>query len=181
MYPSPDNKSGFDLQVPLSLDNITQHLTIELSMQARKTQSEIAATHPFPNSFYYLIDDQTRFSLQSLGPRIRKDVSNGHLTPSKLPSFKAVPLAPLDVDIKKHQYQAEMANRAKSMNAAEFNVQQIRSELNDDEYGDTDDDEDESTRPVLDKDNKLYFRPLSHRSHSSQVEDLPEADFLRKH
>lgn len=153
-------------------------------MQARRYQSEQVGSHPFPNSFYHLIDDDLRFSLQSVGPKVRRDVSNGHLTPSsQLPSFKAVPLAPLDLDILKHQQQAEQANRAKSMNAAgnaaEFNALKIRSELDDDEYGDTEDDEDESTRPVLDKDNKLYFRPLSHRSHSSQVEELPEADFLK--
>lgn len=91
-------------------------------------------------------------------------------------------MAPLDLDILKHQAEAQMARKAKSMNAIDFNTKQIRAELNDDEYGDTEDDEeDEKSRPVVDKNNKTYFRPMSHRSRSSQYEEFQEAEFLKKY
>ena len=137
---------------------------------------------PYPNSFYPLIDDDLRTRLQEVASSTRSSVRNGYITPSKIPSYKAAPMAPLDLDILKHQAEAQMARKAKSMNAIDFNTKQIRAELNDDEYGDTEDDEeDEKSRPVVDKNNKTYFRPMSHRSRSSQYEEFQEAEFLKKY
>lgn len=125
----------------------------------------------------FLVDDETRHRLASVGPRARKTVSDGHRTAgTKIPSYEGFTTGTLDQNSLREQYLAGLRARpVQTIDETAF--KRLRND-DDDEGGDTDNDE-EMEPVTTDNERKLFIRPNSFRSMSSQNDDFEDADFLK--
>lgn len=124
-----------------------------------------------------LVDDELLGRLASVGPRARKHVSDGHITPgTSIPSYQGFVNGTLNQEEIRQNYLASLQARPVH-SIDEVALKRVRDEMEDDEGGDTDNDE-ETMAPSIDYNRKIYFRPNSHRSISSQHEDFEDAPFL---
>lgn len=134
-----------------------------------------------------LISSEIQSQLASLGPRIRKGVSDGHRTAgSNLPSFhNQYVIGPVDSSVIEARMAA--ARPYASMNDAVIPRQKRGRDAFEDEadetYGDTEEDDPSGTPQRIGlarRANTAFFVPTGYRARSrTDADDFEEADFLR--
>lgn len=135
-----------------------------------------------------LPDDVTR-DLMHVGARVRRFVSDGHVTQSSQPflGFKGDTIGPLDTRTIEAQMAAQMgpADARRTQSAVEARWEDknsLKRKLDDyDDGGDTDVDEDAQMpdEPTSFSDIKAYYVPKNFRPSSSNQGDFEDAQFLQ--
>jgi len=143
-----------------------------------------AAQTASASSSYSCVDDDLHRALTTVGPRARKQVSDGHLTRSNIPSFSGLTVGTLDQHELRQQHLTQFAARP-TQSMGNFIEKRARLEDEDGEYGDTEDDEEvfsqNTTQPTASFEGQAHssFFPTGHRSRSTNMDDFEEANFLR--